>query len=84
MSDTTMCILPAGLLEWTGPARLIKWREEQVEAAEGNGDIIKLKYFSTPLVVGANKEGAEDAEGKAEANVMEIIGGTEVLGVDKA
>ena len=83
MSDTTTCILLARLLEWTGPAGLIEWREEQVKAAEGDGDIVELKYFLTPLAVGANKEGTEDTEGE-EAGVVEIIGGMEVLGVDQA
>ena len=59
-----MCVLPARLLEWRGPARLIEWREEQVKAAEGDSDIIKLKYFSTLLAVGMNKEGTKDTEGR--------------------
>ena len=82
MPTAIPCILLAGLLEWREPAGLIKWRVEQAEEAEGNDDIVAIEDFSTPLVVGANKEDAEDAEGKAESDVVEIVGGTEVLEPD--
>ena len=79
----TPCALPAGLIEWRFPARLIEWREEQAEASEGDGDIVKLKFgfedFLTPLAAEASAEDVEDAEGKADTDVMEIVGGAEVL-----
>ena len=72
----TRWVVPAGLLEWTGPAGLIEWREEQVEAAEGDDDLIVLKFVLTPRAAGANEEGAEDAEGE-EADVVEQVEATE-------
>ena len=53
---------------------------ELAEEAEGNDDVVAIKDFSTPLAAGANKEDTEDAEGKAESDVVEIIGGAEALG----
>ena len=79
----TPCALPAGLIEWRFPAGLIEWREEQAEASEGDGNVVELEFgfedFSTPLAAEASAEDVEDAEGEADTDVVEIVGGAEVL-----
>ena len=75
-SDATTCIVLAGLLEWTGPAGLIEWREEQVKATEGDSDLVVLEFALGPRAARANEESTEDAEGE-EADAMEQVEATE-------